>query len=84
MRRSLAIADFVDLKSPYTLGHARAVAELVTGAATQLGMAEDESRSSAERRSSIVSGGSVCRTRSGTSLARSGRVNGNAFACTPT
>ena len=38
----LAIADFVDLKSPYTLGHARAVAELVTGAATQLGMAEDE------------------------------------------
>ena len=34
-----AIADFVDLKSPYTLGHARAVAELVTGAATQLGMA---------------------------------------------
>jgi HD-GYP domain-containing protein (c-di-GMP phosphodiesterase class II) len=40
----LAIADFVDLKSPYTLGHARAVAELVTGAATQLGLAEDESR----------------------------------------
>src|SRR4029077_4792821 len=40
----LAIADFVDLKSPYTLGHARAVAELVTGAAPQLGMAEDESR----------------------------------------
>ena len=40
----LAIADFVDLKSPYTLGHARAVADLVTGAAPQLGMAEDESR----------------------------------------
>ncbi|HLY33972.1 MAG TPA: HD domain-containing phosphohydrolase, partial [Jatrophihabitantaceae bacterium] len=38
----LAIADFVDLKSPYTLGHARAVAELCAGAATQLGMPADE------------------------------------------
>ena len=38
----LAIADFVDLKSPFTLGHARAVAALVTGAAAQLGMSEDE------------------------------------------
>ena len=27
----LAIADFVDLKSPYTLGHARAVSELAAG-----------------------------------------------------
>ena len=37
-----AIADFVDLKSPYTLGHARAVAELAVGAAARLRLAEDE------------------------------------------
>jgi len=37
-----AIADFVDLKSPYTLGHARAVAELADAAATGLGMTGDE------------------------------------------
>jgi HD-GYP domain-containing protein (c-di-GMP phosphodiesterase class II) len=32
-----AVADFVDLKSPYTLGHSRGVAELVAAAASQLG-----------------------------------------------
>jgi HD-GYP domain-containing protein (c-di-GMP phosphodiesterase class II) len=34
----LAIADFVDLKSPFTLGHARAVSELASAAAGHLGM----------------------------------------------
>ncbi len=34
----LAIADFVDLKSPYTLGHARALSELVVDAAAVLGL----------------------------------------------
>jgi HD-GYP domain-containing protein (c-di-GMP phosphodiesterase class II) len=34
----LAIADFVDLKSPFTLGHARAVSELASAAARRLGM----------------------------------------------
>jgi HD-GYP domain-containing protein (c-di-GMP phosphodiesterase class II) len=38
----LAIADFIDLKSPYSLGHARAVAELVAGAGAQLGLPEEE------------------------------------------
>ena len=38
----LAIADFIDLKSPYTLGHASAVAELAGAAAAELGMASDE------------------------------------------
>ncbi len=33
-----AVADFVDLKSPYTLGHARGVAQLVTTAGEQLGL----------------------------------------------
>ena len=40
----LAIADFVDLKSPYTLGHARAVAGLAADAARQLGRGADEVR----------------------------------------
>jgi HD-GYP domain-containing protein (c-di-GMP phosphodiesterase class II)/DNA-binding CsgD family transcriptional regulator len=37
-----AIADFVDLKSPYTLGHARAVAELAGATASRLGLPKDE------------------------------------------
>lgn len=37
-----AIADFVDLKSPYTLGHARAVADLAAATGAQLGLPEDE------------------------------------------
>jgi HD-GYP domain-containing protein (c-di-GMP phosphodiesterase class II) len=40
----LAIADFVDLKSPYTLGHARCVAELATATAARLGASENEQR----------------------------------------
>ena len=39
-----AVADFVDLKSPYTLGHARAVAELAAATADQLGVSDDEAR----------------------------------------
>src|SRR5262249_4968568 len=38
----IAIADFVDLKSPYTLGHARAVADLAAGAGERLEMAAAE------------------------------------------
>jgi HD-GYP domain-containing protein (c-di-GMP phosphodiesterase class II) len=33
-----AVADFVDLKSPYTLGHARGVAQLVDAAGGKLGL----------------------------------------------
>ena len=36
-----SIADFVDLKSPYTLGHARAVACLAADAAERLGLGAD-------------------------------------------
>jgi HD-GYP domain-containing protein (c-di-GMP phosphodiesterase class II) len=39
-----AIANFVDLKSPYMLGHARAVADLAAAAGAQLGLAESEIR----------------------------------------
>jgi HD-GYP domain-containing protein (c-di-GMP phosphodiesterase class II)/DNA-binding CsgD family transcriptional regulator len=39
-----AVADFVDLKSPYTLGHARAVAELAAATAAQLELPDEEVR----------------------------------------
>jgi HD-GYP domain-containing protein (c-di-GMP phosphodiesterase class II) len=39
-----AVANFVDLKSPYTLGHARAVSELAAGATTRLGLSADAAR----------------------------------------
>ena len=35
-----AIADFVDLKSPHTLGHSRGVADLAAAAARRLGMSD--------------------------------------------
>jgi HD-GYP domain-containing protein (c-di-GMP phosphodiesterase class II) len=39
-----AIANFVDLKSPYTLGHARAVADLAAAAGAQLGLSNSDVR----------------------------------------
>ncbi|MGE3286177.1 MAG: HD domain-containing phosphohydrolase [Pseudonocardia sp.] len=53
-RALLAIADFVDLKSPYTAGHARAVAELAEGAASRLALPADEV--TAVRRAALVHG----------------------------
>jgi HD-GYP domain-containing protein (c-di-GMP phosphodiesterase class II)/DNA-binding CsgD family transcriptional regulator len=50
----LAIANFVDLKSPYFLGHARMVAELAGDAGARLGMAEIEVRTL--RRAGLVHG----------------------------
>jgi HD-GYP domain-containing protein (c-di-GMP phosphodiesterase class II) len=41
-RALLAIADFVNLKSPYTLGHARAVSELAAEAGAKLGLGSEE------------------------------------------
>ena len=41
-RALLAIADFVDLKSPYTLGHARVVSELAAEAGAKLGFGDEE------------------------------------------
>ena len=48
----LAIANFVDLKSPFTLGHARAVADLAAEAASLLGLSESEIRT--VRRAALV------------------------------
>ena len=39
-----AIADFADLKSPFTLGHSRRVADLAAAAADRTGVAQDEVR----------------------------------------
>jgi HD-GYP domain-containing protein (c-di-GMP phosphodiesterase class II) len=50
----LAIANFVDLKSPYTLGHARAVADLAAEAGTMLGSSKDTVRTL--RRAGLVHG----------------------------
>ncbi len=49
-----AIANFVDLKSPYMLGHATAVAELAAAAAGQLGLSDEDSV--ALRRAGLVLG----------------------------
>ena len=49
-----AIANFVDLKSPYTLGHAQAVADLAGAAAAQSGSSEAEVRTI--RRAGLVHG----------------------------
>ena len=38
----VAVAEFVDLKSPYMLGHARAVSELVAAAAAHSGLAAND------------------------------------------
>jgi HD-GYP domain-containing protein (c-di-GMP phosphodiesterase class II) len=40
----LAIANFVDLKSPYTLGHAQAVGDLAGAAAAAAGLSEEGAR----------------------------------------
>jgi HD-GYP domain-containing protein (c-di-GMP phosphodiesterase class II) len=50
----VAIADFVDLKSPYFLGHARGVAALAAGAGERLGW--DEASVTVLRRAAIVQG----------------------------
>jgi HD-GYP domain-containing protein (c-di-GMP phosphodiesterase class II) len=38
----LGIANFIDLKSPYTLGHARAVSEIAGDAGQRMGLADSE------------------------------------------
>ncbi len=50
----LAIATFIDLKSPYTLGHARAVAELASTAGEVMGLSGKET--TALRQAGLVHG----------------------------
>ena len=68
-----AIASFVDLKSPYTLGHSLAVADLASagGRAARTARRQRCGRCAGPG-SCTTSGVWACRTRSGTSRARSG------------
>jgi HD-GYP domain-containing protein (c-di-GMP phosphodiesterase class II) len=50
----VAVADFIDLKSPYFLGHARAVATLANDAAVVLGLDDGDVRTL--RRAALVHG----------------------------
>ena len=79
----LGVANFVDLKSPFTLGHARAVAGYAAAAGHQLGWPDRDVQT--VRRAGLVHGlGRLgCRTRSGTSPGRWVRVNGSGCACIP-
>jgi HD-GYP domain-containing protein (c-di-GMP phosphodiesterase class II) len=43
-RALTAVANFIDLKSPFTLGHSLAVSQLVATAGIQLGLSDDEVR----------------------------------------
>ena len=81
----LAIANFVDLKSPYFARHARAVADLAADAAAQLRASPERGAGRcAAPGSCTTSAGSASRTRSGTSAARSAPASGSACACTRT
>ena len=75
-----AIADFADLKSPWTLGHSPAVAELAAAAAPRRG-SRDAACSPA---SCTTSAASPCPTASGTSPSRSSPRSGSGCACTRT
>jgi HD-GYP domain-containing protein (c-di-GMP phosphodiesterase class II) len=50
----LSVANFVDLKSPFTLGHSGAVADLLTATASALGLPDEEARTL--RRAGLVYG----------------------------
>ena len=76
-----AIADFADLKSPWTIGHSRGVADLAGAATTIYGLPTPRPSSCAGPGSSTTSAASGCRTRSGTSAGRSPRPSSSASAC---
>ncbi len=69
-----AIGDFIDLKSPYTIGHSRSVAELAASAGAHVRATRDEV--AALRRAGLVHDFGrlgVSRTRFGTNEDRSRR-----------
>jgi len=62
-----AIADFVDVESPYTIGHSRGVADLAGAAALDPGLPRPTRRRSAEQGWTTTWAASASPTRSGTS-----------------
>ncbi len=75
-RALAAIASFVDLKSPYFLGHARAVADLAAEAAPD-SASRRRRRACAGPGSSTTAAASASRTRSSTSAGRSVPATGS-------
>ena len=80
----LAIAGFVDLKSPYFLGHGRAVSELAAQAGARSGLGEADVRRLRRAGWCTASAGSGSRTPSWTSAERSAPASGSACAFSPT
>jgi HD-GYP domain-containing protein (c-di-GMP phosphodiesterase class II) len=76
-----AVGDFIDVKSPYLLGHTGALATLAGDAAVEVGMSSAEVMT--VRRAALVSGfaGWVCPTPFGTSRVPSVPANGSGFGC---
>ena len=66
-----AMADLVDLKSPYLAGHSRGVANLAAEAAAAVGLSGADVATLRRAGLSTTSAGSASPTRSGTSPARS-------------
>ena len=79
-----AIANFADLKSPYTLGHSCAVAELAERRHGSRSSPTPMRRWFAAPGSCTTWAGSACRTRSGTSAAISRRRSSSGCASTRT
>ena len=79
-----AIADFADVKSPYTIGHSRGVADLAGEAARVFGLSETAHGRSGWRDWCTTWDGSACRTPSGTSVHRSATPRVSGCACAPT
>jgi hypothetical protein len=77
------IADFADVKSPYTIGHSRGVADLAGEAARVLGLGEGPRRWSAGPGWFTTWAASGCRILSGTSPARSATRRPNGSGCIP-
>lgn len=75
-------ADFIDLKSPYRVGHSRRCAQLAADAARLLGAGDAEI--AAVRRAALLHefGTTASRTRSGTSTGRSRARSSTAWSCT--
>ena len=79
-----AVAAYVDLKSPYFLGHSQAVAELASTRRSASGWPPKTSVRFVVRDLSTTTAGSASRTRSGTRPALSVQASGSASACTRT
>ena len=79
-----AIADFVDLKSPYTIGHSRGVADLASGGRAACSACRTAPRTSGGPGSCTTSVGSACSNAIWDKAGRLTRPRPSGSACTPT